>query len=155
MSDVSSISSRVIERLEELASQYAELSARLQDPETLSDHNAVRDLSIKRAAIEPVVTEYNRFCAIEAEADELQDAIDADEDPELIELAREEIPRLTKQAALAAALTPPVDEAGYHPAYDRGLVIGANNWNRAGPDGSINIVDDILGVAQQFGHSCE
>ena len=63
-------------------------------------------------------------------------------------------PVADKQTALAAALTQPVDEAGYHPAYDRGLVIGANNWNRAGPDGSINIVDDILGIAQQFGHTC-
>ena len=98
MSDVSSIPSRVIERLEELASQYAELSAMLQDPDTLSDHNAVRELSIKRAAIEPVVVEYNRFRAIKAEAEELQDAIDAGDDPELIELAREEIPRLARQA---------------------------------------------------------
>ena len=53
-----------------------------------------------------------------------------------------------------AALTPPVDNTSYHPAYDRGPVIGANNWNRGPADGSINIVDDILGIAQQFGHDC-
>ena len=41
-----------------------------------------------------------------------------------------------------------------HAAFDRGLVIGANNWDRAPADGAINIPDDILGVAAQFGHSC-
>ena len=59
-----------------------------------------------------------------------------------------------KEDALAAALTPPVSAAGYHAAFDRGPVIGANNWNRAPADGAINIPDDILGVAAQFGHNC-
>ena len=63
-------------------------------------------------------------------------------------------PQLSKQDAFAAALTPPVDDAGYHAGYDRGPIIGANTWDRAPPDASINIVDDILGVAAQFGHDC-
>jgi peptide chain release factor 1 len=99
MSEISSVPSRVIERLEELASQYADLSTKLEDPAILSDHNAVRDLSIKRAAIEPVVAQYNRFRAIEAEAKDLRDAISAGDDAELIELAREELPNLVTQAA--------------------------------------------------------
>ena len=63
-------------------------------------------------------------------------------------------PQLSKQDAFAAALTPPADDAGYHAGYDRGPIIGANTWDRAPPDASINIVDDILGVAGQFGHDC-
>ena len=43
---------------------------------------------------------------------------------------------------------------GYHPAYDRGLIVGENNWNRAPADGAITVQDDILGVAQQYGHTC-
>ena len=62
---------------------------------------------------------------------------------------------LTKDAALAAALTPPIDETGYHPAYDRGPMIGPNAWDAGPPDGTINITDDILGVAGQFGHICD
>ncbi len=42
----------------------------------------------------------------------------------------------------------------YHPSYDRGPIIGASNWNVAPADGAINLPDDILGVARQFGHSC-
>ena len=63
-------------------------------------------------------------------------------------------PVLSKGAALAEATTQPVDDTSYHAGYDRGPIMGANNWDRAPPDGSINIVDDILGVARQFGHSC-
>ena len=59
-----------------------------------------------------------------------------------------------KQQAIAQALTPPISDAGYHIAFDRGAQTGPNAWNRAGPDGSINVPDDILGVASQFGHSC-
>ena len=29
-----------------------------------------------------------------------------------------------------------------------------SNGQRGRPDGSINIVDDISGIAQQFGHNC-
>ena len=61
---------------------------------------------------------------------------------------------LSKGDALAQALVAPTDATGYHPAFDRGPIIGANDWDRAPPDGSINIVDDILGVAAQFGHNC-
>ena len=60
----------------------------------------------------------------------------------------------SKEDALAAALTPPVDDTSYHAAYDRGPVIGANNWERAPADGSINVPNDILGIAAQFGHNC-
>ena len=63
-------------------------------------------------------------------------------------------PALTKQEALAEALSEPSDDTSYHAGYDRGPIIGANNWDRGPPDGSINIVDDVLGVAGQFGHSC-
>ena len=61
---------------------------------------------------------------------------------------------LSEEDALDAALTPPTDETSYHPAYDRGPVIGGNNWERGPADASINVVDDILGVAGQFGHDC-
>ena len=63
-------------------------------------------------------------------------------------------PNLSKADAYLQALAPPVDDSSYHPGYDRGAIIGANNWDRAPPDGSINVVDDILGIAAQFGHNC-
>jgi hypothetical protein len=59
-----------------------------------------------------------------------------------------------KNQARADALTPPTSASGYHAAFDRGAQTGANPWNAASPDGAINVFDDILGVARQFGHSC-
>jgi hypothetical protein len=56
--------------------------------------------------------------------------------------------------ALAEALTPPTKTAGYHADYDRGPLVGPNPWNLGPPDGAINIPNDILGVARQFGNSC-
>lgn len=46
----------------------------------------------------------------------------------------------------------------YDPAYDRGEVIGVppwtNAWNRYGPDGVIDLPNDILGIALQWQHDC-
>ena len=61
---------------------------------------------------------------------------------------------VSKAQVLADALTPPVSANGYHAAYDRGAVIGANSWDRAPADGTISVVNDVLGVATQFGHNC-
>ena len=63
-------------------------------------------------------------------------------------------PFLSEAEALAAALTPPTSPSGYHPAFDRGGLVGPNPWDRSPPNGTINVVDDVLGVAVQFGHRC-
>jgi hypothetical protein len=48
------------------------------------------------------------------------------------------------------SLPPPT---GYHPAYDRGVILGPNVWNVAAANGSI-AATDIFGVLGQFSHSC-
>ena len=62
---------------------------------------------------------------------------------------------VTKQEALAEALTPPSDMTSYHASADRGpgVVPGGNPWNALPPDGSI-VVGDIGAVVSQFGHAC-
>ncbi len=44
-------------------------------------------------------------------------------------------------------------DAGYHPAYDRGAVVGPNAWNVGPADGSIR-GGDVFAMIAQFGHSC-
>ena len=61
---------------------------------------------------------------------------------------------VSKEQSLIDAMATPTNSNGYHAAFDRGPIIGANNWNRAPADGSINVPHDILGVANQFGHDC-
>jgi hypothetical protein len=50
-------------------------------------------------------------------------------------------------------LSAPPAAPAYHTAYDRGGVLGPNNWNLKPPDGVISIGDQGAVVAQ-FGHTC-
>jgi peptide chain release factor 1 len=88
----------VLDRLDAMDATCRELDAQLQDPAALSDHRKVRDLSIRKAALEPVVADYRRLRSIQEEAHELETAIELANDPELAELARDELPRLRDEA---------------------------------------------------------
>jgi hypothetical protein len=49
---------------------------------------------------------------------------------------------------------PPPPFPGYHPAFDRGPLIGTDPWDMGPPDGTISAVVDVLGVVRQFSHNC-
>lgn len=91
----------VTQKLEEMSAQYDGLEERLADHEVMSDHTAVRDLSIKRAALEPVVDTWRRLRALRADCLELESAIEGD-DAELAEMAAEELPQQLEQAGQLA-----------------------------------------------------
>ncbi len=52
---------------------------------------------------------------------------------------------------LAGPIPPP---PAYHPAFDRGPIVGPNAWNLGPADGVISLAIDIFGVSGQFDHSC-
>jgi len=89
----------VTARLETLLEQYETLGARLEDPDVVADHRRVRDLSIRRAALQPLAEGYLRYKSLLAEAAELRAASASGEDPELAALAEEELPRVEAEAA--------------------------------------------------------
>jgi peptide chain release factor 1 len=93
------ISSNLIRKLDELDQQFTALDAQLLDPAVLSDHRQVRALSIKKAAIEPLVREYREYIAARRQAAELREVIDSDADAELVALAHEELPDLERKTA--------------------------------------------------------
>ncbi|MEM0983461.1 MAG: PCRF domain-containing protein [Planctomycetota bacterium] len=88
---------RVAEKLDALAAQYHQIERDLEDPEIVSDHEKLRDLSIRRAALEPVAAGYERYKHLLREAADLVDAESSD-DAELAEMAKEERPRIEKMA---------------------------------------------------------
>ncbi len=49
---------------------------------------------------------------------------------------------------------PPPSPGDYHPAWDRKRLAGPGTTNLVAPDGTVNLPDDILGAALQFGHNC-
>ncbi len=87
-------------KLDELESAYEQLGKQLVDPEVLSDHRRVTALSIKRAAIAPVVEKYREYLGLCDEGDELERAIDGD-DEELAEFARDELLSVADRASEA------------------------------------------------------
>lgn len=86
-------------KLEELSTRHAQLESRLSDPEVLIDHAKVREISIGKAAIEPVVEGYRRYVAMRREADELRAVIAAGADAELVEFAEEELESLEDRSS--------------------------------------------------------
>jgi peptide chain release factor 1 len=82
-------------KLDDLETQYARIEVQLNDPSILANHRVVRDLSIQKSALAPLVEDYRRVGLLSRQIDELR----ATTDPELAQLAREELPALESEAA--------------------------------------------------------
>jgi peptide chain release factor 1 len=97
-----SINPAILDKLAALAGERDRLAGSLLDPSTLADHRAVRDLSIRKAALDPVADGWRDFQRLSAEADTLEAALEGKnelaDDAELLELAREELPALRQRA---------------------------------------------------------
>ncbi len=93
------VPTRVFERLHALSKNEAELAAMLEDPDILADHKRVREASMKRSALAPVVTGFREFVSLEAEIAQLEHAVAGNEDPDFATLARAELPGLRQKAA--------------------------------------------------------
>ena len=94
-----SLPARVVERLRELEAEERSLAARLEQPQAGDDHKTMRDLAVKRAALAPAAEGFRRLAALEREAASLREAMATRTDPELADLAREELPAVESQAA--------------------------------------------------------
>ena len=93
------MSPNLLRKLDDLAAEQASLEAQLLDPQILSDHRKVRALSIRSAAIEPLLSEYRALQDATQQADELDQLLsDSSTDRDLADLAREELPRLRAQS---------------------------------------------------------
>jgi peptide chain release factor 1 len=93
----SSLPARVFDRLRDLEHEDREIATLLESPQVASDHKKVRELSIKRTAIEPVVAGYREFLRLEREAAGLTEALRGP-DEEFRALATEELPRVKLEA---------------------------------------------------------
>ncbi|HVK64015.1 MAG TPA: peptide chain release factor 1 [Polyangium sp.] len=98
-----SIPPAVLSKLDTLVSQHDELEQKLADPDVLTDHRAVRELSIRKAAMADVVASYREFRRLAREAADLRMVIAGGGDPEFVELARAELPELDVRAGALLA----------------------------------------------------
>ncbi|MBL4700234.1 MAG: PCRF domain-containing protein [Phycisphaeraceae bacterium] len=90
---------RLLEKLDEIAKQFADLEAKLLDSQILQDPNQLRDLGIKRAALLPIVMQFQKYQAIAQQIDEYEQVIKANDEPEFVEMACQELPDLQGQAS--------------------------------------------------------
>jgi len=82
----------VLAKLKEIADQRDELDRDLANPDIVTDHRKVRDLSIKKSALDPVADAYRRAIKLRDEAAQLRAAITSNADPDFAALAKEELP---------------------------------------------------------------
>lgn len=137
----------LLARLERTASERAEVARQLEDPSILTDHRKVRDLSIKKAALDPVADDYERYRRLQREEADLREVIASKSDAELASLAAEDLPRVESeiQSVLSRALSNLVNTV------DRGvgsvmLEIRAG----AGGDEAALWAGDLLAMYQKF-----
>ncbi len=75
-------------KLQSACERHEEISFLMSDPQVMSDQNKFRDLSKEYAALEDLVKTFTEFTAAEQEITEAQDMLD---DPEMKEFAQETI----------------------------------------------------------------
>jgi len=89
----------LLAKLDSLAADYDDIEQRLSDPAIASDHRQARALSMRRSALEPVVSGYREFRRLAAEAAGLREVMESGGDRELAELAGAELPEVEARAA--------------------------------------------------------
>jgi len=88
----------LLAKLDELATQFDALERQLADPDVVCDHEKLRDLGVRRSALAGIIERYRAYQKLAADLAESRQIIEADEDAELVELAREQLPGLEAQA---------------------------------------------------------
>ncbi len=95
----SRIPENVAEKLREIIVQHNELAKQLLDPEVLTDHRQVTALSIKKAAIAPLVEQFEKYESVSVQQQECKELI-AGDDGELASMGKEELQKLGAQLDL-------------------------------------------------------
>ena len=80
--------SSILHKLDMLKDRFEELSALLGDAEVINDQNRFRDFSKEYSELEPVVQSFSDYLQVQQELDE---AVEMLADPEMKEMAEEEI----------------------------------------------------------------
>lgn len=86
----------MIEKLDEFKGQLKELDTKLSDPNVMKDMSAYKSLMQERSRLVPIVEELTNLKAL---TEELKDneALSKESDPEIAEMAKEEIPALKER----------------------------------------------------------
>ncbi|SVD84579.1 uncharacterized protein METZ01_LOCUS437433, partial [marine metagenome] len=87
----------MLDKVAKVEGRYEELTRLLQDPAVLEDQARLVAVAREHREIEQVVEAYRTLRGVEQELADNKEIIAAGEDPELAELAKEELPELEKK----------------------------------------------------------
>ena len=90
----------LIQKLRERAERFDELTAMLSDPEVAGGGRRYPEILRERGSLEKSAQLYGRLTALIARQREAEDILEGESDPELIELAREDLEAAESQAVL-------------------------------------------------------
>jgi len=96
--DMAQPNPNLLAKLDELRARFDDLGRQLADPAVVSDHEKLRDLGIKRAAIAGIVERYARYTRLADDLAEARQIIADGEDDELVEMATAQVPELERES---------------------------------------------------------
>ena len=79
------------EKFKQIQERQAEIMQAMSDPEIATDPRKMADLGREHQTLRQVVEAFEKFESLQQEIEELREMISDDNDPELIEIAREEL----------------------------------------------------------------
>jgi len=85
------------EKLQTLQEEYEQIKEKLLDPNVFNNLREVKTLSRRHNQLEAILAECNKYNKTNGELEQTREMLIAEKDPELLELAREEIETLEKE----------------------------------------------------------
>ena len=87
----------MLDKLQAIEDRYLDLEAKISDPDVIADQANWQKATKAHAKLEPVVTDYREYRDMCAARDEAEEIMRANEDEELVEMAKEELKELKPQ----------------------------------------------------------
>ncbi|MCH8556209.1 MAG: peptide chain release factor 1 [Balneolia bacterium] len=84
-------------KLEQLKSRYNELTTALSDPDVYSDQKQFASMSKEHSDLKEIIDSYDRWLKVREDLQGNEELIDTESDPELLEMAKEELGGLKKE----------------------------------------------------------
>ncbi len=87
----------MLKQIAQVVSRYEELERQMTEPTVLADYSKLNELAQERSDIEPIVLAYRAHAAAARQLISAREMVEQEEDPDLQEMAQEEINDLNHQ----------------------------------------------------------
>lgn len=85
------------EKLKMIVAKYEELSMKIADPEVLAHREEWQRLVKEHSELRPIAEKYEEYCSVEQQLADSEEMMHLEDDPELVQLAKDEIHELKRR----------------------------------------------------------